>query len=108
MLFNFCRDIESYKVLLFDGTDVTICKVTNNTIQSLTWSAKNYANTIRWLMVGTSTSMPVFGIPPEGFYSTGRHNDQRTFDWTILHNIKNLNGIAPPSFVTVFLFCQKH
>jgi len=99
-----CRDLEDYNVLLVDGTDIEICKCTNNTIQSLSWSGKTYKNCVRFLMAGTSTSLPMFAIPPEGFYCTGRHNDQRTFDWCILKNFKNINTIAPPSLFHFFFY----
>ena len=65
---------------MVDGSDYSICKVSNNTLQSLTWSVKNHKNTIRFLFYGLLNGMPIIALPLNGMTSTGKSNDMNTID----------------------------
>lgn len=73
--------------------------VSNNTIASLAWSVKNHHATIRFMIVGSPNGLTVTALPKAGFYSSGRHNDASTFDYIILNNVGDINGIADPSYI---------
>ena len=71
---------------MVDGSDYAICKVNNNTLQSLTWSVKNHTNTIRFLFYGLLNGMPIIALPLNGMTSTGKSNDMNTIDFFHCHN----------------------
>ena len=78
-----------------DGSDYWICKVANNTLQSHTWSVKNYHNRIRFLVFGALNGMPIISLPLNGMYSSGRHSDNHTFDHFMSVNEGGIADILP-------------
>lgn len=88
---------------MVDGVDIEIFKTQDNLLQSLSWSVKNNYNSMRLLFVATTTGIPVMTLPRHGMCSTGRHNDNNTFDVFWGHNVSGISELFPLAKTNFFL-----
>ena len=88
-------DFQGRLVATCDGKDFRLCQLRDHLLSTYSYSVKNKFNSIRTLMFGTISGMPILSLPADGMFSTGRHNDCNTFDYFLLNNVEEIGTVLP-------------
>ena len=81
------RSLSSKIMLIPDGTEWPIAKLSDNTIQRLSYSMKDKQNTIRTVFIVTPNCQIFDILPEDGLFVTDKNSDPNSLDWILLSNI---------------------